>query len=972
MELNDLIQFKAEQNSTPDAAQNSEAAISYSIPPAIADLTLPPPSGELAEILQEVASVIPANGTLSGTAVTMESLLLRAEAINSSRIEGYLTSPRNLALAEAGAQPDLSAPETARNTRALRDILLSPNQEVSLNSLLTDHATIMETETFAGRLRLPDEEVYIGADGIDNAMYVAPLPARVEQLIQDWVRFTNRTDLPVIPQLAISHAQFECIHPFIDGNGRVGRAAILRQLLQAGCAPLPVSAAFFRSQECYYDLFLAYQEGSLDYPIRTVATAIWVAAKSLQDNMPAQQFILDNWYAKTNAHTKQRANTKQALHWIFKNPAFTTSNLAAGINVSHRTADRIVNQLAELEIVTTAKKTYKPAAGYPQKIWEAHEVYDLIEQIERSVYRYTYKVTQERFKQPDISKPFPLEARNTKKTLISEIIKQAEQHPHPLLTFPTADTYSYGFSLFEFFVIANEQIEARYLIDNCKIYAYEEDGTSKIGLSVKYGDAGASFNTSYGASLAADDNDTLFQEFSILVNNGLLKDDLRRNLRWHWELLLKEFEDLMQLYHMWQAIGSWGKFPGPRYVDYSVDDHIKAVGAAIGEALFTRVDSFLQPENEQAVNNRRKLGLGTWGSFSPSLPAFIGKMQRLQSEPQETLRKLLDEQEFFSVEQREQIMQLEKTLAEYKRKNKIWQALARENGFLKMSSSEKIDVLKDKINSSGDSKELFATYFNTMRNFVAHDTSMDKLIKFFMVHYGYNEGSIEIKTIEAIELIFDFLKQIHIKVFSLAEQSLLERRKYAEHTAMNNAQEVYRSLHESAGARELHQKLELNRNFRLHHSTPHSQHECSLPLGFDNRLLMNQPVRDFCEQCGGIMHALALDEATTLQLVTCVSKEPVSCEPKEFKMFEGAYGHTMIHALVPNETFGDQWRDIGPDTKICIAIRLHDEELWSGEGKVKFIFGNSDGINLHCKAEDLFSLPDRRYHAIMSRQPDHA
>ena len=967
MGLNNLIQFKAEQNSTPDAAQSSEAAISYSIPPAIADLTLPPPSGELAEILQEVASVMPANGTLSGTAGTMESLLLRAEAINSSRIEGYLTSPRNLALAEAGAQPDLSAPETARNTRALRDILLSPNQEVSLNSLLTDHATIMETETFAGRLRLPDEEVYIGADGIDNAMYVAPLPARVEQLIQDWVRFTNRTDLPVIPQLAISHAQFECIHPFIDGNGRVGRAAMLRELLQAGCAPLPVSAAFFRSQECYYDLFLAYQEGSLDYPIRTVATAIWVAAKSLQDNMPAQQFILDNWYTKTNAHTKQRANTKQALHWIFKNPAFTTSNLAAGINVSHRTADRIVNQLTELEIVTTAKKTYKPAAGYPQKIWEAHEVYDLIEQIERSVYRYTYKVTQERFKQPDISKPFPLEARNAKKALISEIIKQAEQHPHPLATFPTADTYSYGFSLFEFFVIANEQIEARYLIDNCKIYAYEEDGTSKIGLSVKYGDAGASFNTSYGANISNIDNDDSAIQLADLVNSGIGKP-----LKHHWDLLLQEFEDLMQLHHMWLMIGSWGKYPGPKFVDHSETGHIKAVGAAIGEALFTRVDSFLQPEHEQAAKNRTKLGLDTWGSFSPSLPAFMAKIDYFQSEQQEVLLKLIDEQGMFSPEQLEQIDQIKISLKDYGKKYQFWTELAKESGFSKMTIAEKIDIQKKKIASLVDSKELLATYFNTLRNSVAHDTSMDKLVKFFMIHYGYNEGSIEIKTMEAIELIFDFLKQIHTKIFSLAEQSLLDRRKYAERTAMNNAQEVYRSLHESAGARELHHKLELNRNFRLHHSTPHSQHECSLPLGFDNRLLMNQPVRDFCEQCGGIIHALVLDEATTLQMVTCISEEPIPCEPKEFKMFEGTYGHTMIETLVPDETFGDQWLDIDPDSKIDMVIRLHDEELWSGEVKVKFVFGTSDGINLHCKAAELFSLPDRQYHSIMSRQPDQA
>ena len=363
----------------------------FSIPPLIADLVLPPDFGEVGELIQEATHLMTRSGKPAGMGGIMEGLQLRAEAINSSRIMGNMTSPRNLALAEAGAKSRPGAEETVRNIRALRAILNSPQTEISVDTLQRDHSIILEGKAFAGQLRQLDEHVFIGGDNIFNAQYVPPLPARISHLMQDWDNFANRPDVPIIAHLAISHLQLECIHPFRDGNGRVGRAAIQRQLLGAGYRPLPLSVAFFAMRQQYYDAFTAYQAGNWEEPIRVHALATWAAAKGLQDSTTARQSILDRWHGQAQTYAKQLPSTGKVLGWIFQNPAFTATDLAAGIQESSAVAHAIIEQLAELAIISTTKSTHKPEARHPQKIWEAREVFGLVEQLESSIASYVLK-----------------------------------------------------------------------------------------------------------------------------------------------------------------------------------------------------------------------------------------------------------------------------------------------------------------------------------------------------------------------------------------------------------------------------------------------------------------------------------------------------------------------------------------------------------------------------------------------------
>ena len=170
--------------------------------------------------------------------------LLRAESVASSRIEGLVLSQRRLARAEA-EEPD-ARDETARsvlgNVVAMEHAVAlgAGAKPLRLKDVLEIHRLLMlatTTPEIAGKLR--ERQNWIGGNAFNpgRADFVPPAPERVKGLMDDLVAFMNRTDLPPVVQAAIAHAQFETIHPFADGNGRVGRALIHVVLRRRGLAP---------------------------------------------------------------------------------------------------------------------------------------------------------------------------------------------------------------------------------------------------------------------------------------------------------------------------------------------------------------------------------------------------------------------------------------------------------------------------------------------------------------------------------------------------------------------------------------------------------------------------------------------------------------------------------------------------------------------------------------------------------------
>lgn len=160
---------------------------------------------------------------------------------------------------------------------------------MSSQLILMAHFALMvddpQERAYAGRFR--DMQNWIGGSDYSprNALYVPPPPDAVEDYIADLVTFANRTDVPVLAQAAIVHAQFESIHPFTDGNGRIGRALINTVLRRRGATRrviVPLASALVARRDDYFDLLGRYREGQVEPIIRSFADASAVAAKESQ------------------------------------------------------------------------------------------------------------------------------------------------------------------------------------------------------------------------------------------------------------------------------------------------------------------------------------------------------------------------------------------------------------------------------------------------------------------------------------------------------------------------------------------------------------------------------------------------------------------------------------------------------------------------------------------------------------------
>ncbi len=201
-----------------------------------------------ADVADAEADLVRLNTTATALANTeaLARLLLRAESVASSRIEGLVVGGRRLLRAEAARQlgveiGDVTAAEILANIDAMVWGVgsVDPGGTISAESLLEMHRRLLagsRLERHGGSLR--SVQNWIGGSGYNpcSAEFVPPPPEAVPALLDDLLTFCNEDGLPALVQAAIAHAQFETIHPFVDGNGRTGRALIHLVLRRRGMA----------------------------------------------------------------------------------------------------------------------------------------------------------------------------------------------------------------------------------------------------------------------------------------------------------------------------------------------------------------------------------------------------------------------------------------------------------------------------------------------------------------------------------------------------------------------------------------------------------------------------------------------------------------------------------------------------------------------------------------------------------------
>ncbi|NYG07885.1 Fic family protein [Phycicoccus badiiscoriae] len=291
-----------------------------------------------------------------GEFAPLSSVLLRTESASSSQIENITAGARALALAEIGiAKHGSNATLVAANVDAMnRAVALA--DKVTPDTILDIHEALMRGQDHANPGRFRDEQVWVGASPTPHgAMFVPPHHDRVRASIDDLCAFTARTDIPLLTQAALAHAQFETIHPFNDGNGRTGRA-LVHALLKGGGATtqttLPVSAGLLNDTDAYFDALTAYRQGDPSPIVERFAQASFSAVDNgrllAKDLNTAHQ----DWTARLTM--RRHAVVWRVLPVLISQPAITSALIQDHTNVSQPAADNAIRQLMEAGIVEKA------------------------------------------------------------------------------------------------------------------------------------------------------------------------------------------------------------------------------------------------------------------------------------------------------------------------------------------------------------------------------------------------------------------------------------------------------------------------------------------------------------------------------------------------------------------------------------------------------------------------------------------
>jgi Fic family protein len=323
-----------------------------------------------------------------GALEALSRQLLRAEAVASSRIEGLEMSHRRLARAAFDPEEaDASARYVLGNVRAMEQAIAlgARARAFTIRDIRAIHATLFRGTSYerhGGALR--SSQTWIGRDEESprNADFIPPPEDRVPGLLEDLCMFVERDDLPAVAQAAIAHAQFETIHPFGDGNGRVGRCLIHVVLRRRGLAVQyvpPVSLILATDQTAYIrglTTFRTYTPDGLASWVGTFAQAVRTAGREALGFL-VEVAALQEKLSK-RAKLRRRGSTKHRLITALPaEPVIDVRRAAEIAGVTYEAARLAVEELVDTGVLHAISGRKR------DRLYEARDVFDLVDEFER-------------------------------------------------------------------------------------------------------------------------------------------------------------------------------------------------------------------------------------------------------------------------------------------------------------------------------------------------------------------------------------------------------------------------------------------------------------------------------------------------------------------------------------------------------------------------------------------------------------
>ncbi len=322
-------------------------------------------------------------------------LLLRAEGVASSFVEGVTAPVVDITLAEAalasgaGGHGDRSAAAwVAANLAAITEAIDEANAgPLTVDSLCQWHRTLMTGSPtpaeHVGVLRT--EQGWIGGTSPLDAHLVTSPAKEVPELVDDLVSFVNRDDVDAVSQAAIAHAQFEVIHPFADGNGRVGRVLISWILVRrlSLVTPPPVSVRIAADVGGYGSGLVLFRMGDHNSWVRWFADAVSGAGRAQQELVRAVERLRREWRERLAAprdgrrRLRNNASAWRVFDLLPGRLVLSGPTVAAELDIPLKSANRALRDLVDAGILVEHGTVQSTGRGRPRRLYTSVELLGL-------------------------------------------------------------------------------------------------------------------------------------------------------------------------------------------------------------------------------------------------------------------------------------------------------------------------------------------------------------------------------------------------------------------------------------------------------------------------------------------------------------------------------------------------------------------------------------------------------------------